>query len=132
VSIVKDGALTTPRPVPGRLLPAAGALLVLGLALVVFLVAGWDLAGWALGAVLWAGLEAVGLLIAHARKQTSSTASSGVLALGLLFRTTAALVVLVAAAASNPDVALAAVLVFALAYTFELVLSLATYFGPER
>lgn len=129
---MRDGVLTTPRSAPGRLLPAAGALLVLGLALVVFLVAGWALAGWALGAVLWAGLEAAGLLIAHAQKQRSGAASSGVLAFGLLFKTTAALVVLVAAAASDPDVALAAVLVFALAYTFELGLSLATYFGPER
>jgi hypothetical protein len=129
---VRDGVLTTPRSVPGRLLPAAGALLVLALALVVFLVAGWDLAGWALGAVLWAGLEAVGLLIAHARRQTSGAASSGVLAFGLMFKTTAALVVLLAAAVSNPDLALAAVLVFALTYTFELVLSLAAYFGPER
>jgi hypothetical protein len=129
---VRDGVLTTPRSVPGRLLPAAGALLVLGLALVIFLVAGWNLAGWALGAVLWVGLEAVGLLITHTRKQTAGIASSGVLAFGLVFKTTAALAVLVAAAASNPDLALGAILVFALAYTFELVLSLATYFGPER
>jgi len=129
---VRDRVLTTPRPIPGRLLPAAGAALVLALALVVFLVAGWDLAGWALGAVLWAGLETVGLLMAHARKQSSGVASSGVLAFGLMFKTTAALVVLVAAAASDADLALGAVLVFALAYTFELVLSLAAYFGSSR
>jgi hypothetical protein len=124
--------LATPRPVPGRLLPAAGAALVLAVALVVFLELGWDLSGWALGAVLWAGLEAVGFLLARARAQTSGAASSGVLAFGLMFKATVALVVLVAAAASDPDVALAAVLVFALAYTFELVLSMAAYFGPER
>ena len=129
---MRSQIVVTPRQAPSRLLPAAGAALVLGLALVVFLVAGWDLAGWALGAVLWAGLEAVGLLIAHARKQKSGVASSSVLAFGLMFKTTAALVVLVAAAASDADLALAAVLVFALAYTFELVLSLASYFGPER
>ena len=124
--------LATPRPVPSRLLPAAGAALVLGVALVVFLVLGWNLSGWALGAVLWAGLEAVGFLLTRARVQTSGAASSGILAFGLMFKATVALVVLVAAAASDPDVALAAVLVFAAAYTFELVLSLATYFGPER
>ena len=93
---MRDGVLTTPRSVPGRMVPAAGALLVLGLALVIFLVAGWNLAGWALGAVLWVGLEAAGLLIAHTRKQTSGVASSGVLAFGLVFKTTAALAVLVA------------------------------------
>jgi hypothetical protein len=124
--------LATPRPVPSRLLPAAGAALVLGVALVVFLVLGWNLSGWALGAVLWAGLEAVGFLLTRARVQTSGAASSGVLAFGLMFKATVALVVLVAAAASDPNVALAAVLVFAAAYTFELVLSLAAYFGPER
>ena len=124
--------LATPRPVPSRLLPAAGAALVLGVALVVFLVLGWNLSGWALGAVLWAGLEAVGFLLTRARVQTSGAASSGILAFGLMFKATVALVVLVAAAASDPDVALAAVLVFAAAYTFELVLSLAAYFGPER
>ena len=105
---------------------------MLGVALVVFLVLGWNLSGWALGAVLWAGLEAVGFLLTRARVQTSGAASSGILAFGLMFKATVALVVLVAAAASDPDVALAAVLVFAAAYTFELVLSLATYFGPER
>ena len=124
--------LATPRAVPSRLLPAAGAALVLGVAFVVFLVLGWNLSGWALGAVLWAGLEAVGFLLTRARVQTSGAASSGILAFGLMFKATVALVVLVAAAASDPDVALAAVLVFAAAYTFELVLSLAAYFGPER
>ena len=129
---MKSELVATPRPVPGRILPAAGAVLVLGIALVVFLVAGWNLAGWALGAVLWAGLEVAGLLITHARKQMSGVASSSVLAFGLMFKTTAALVVLVAAAASDADLALGAVLVFALAYTFELVLSLAAYFGSVR
>jgi hypothetical protein len=124
--------LATPRPVPGRLVPAAGGALVVTLALVVFLVLDWNLAGWALGAVLWAGLLAVGLLLEHARKQTSGVASSGLLAFGLTFKATLALAVLVAAAAGASDVALAAVLVFAAAYTFELALSLFAYFGQER
>jgi hypothetical protein len=129
---VKGGIVATPRPVPGRLLPAAGGALVVALALVVFLVAGWSLAGWALGAVLWAGLEAVDLLLARARRQTAGTTSSGVLAFGLVFKTTAALAVLVAAAAGDSAVALGAVVVFGLAYTFELALSLVSYFGQER
>src|SRR5688500_15171360 len=56
--LMRAGIFATPRPVPGRLVPALGGLLVLTLALPVFLVAGWDLAGWALGAVLWVALEA--------------------------------------------------------------------------
>ena len=42
------------------------------------------------------------------------------------------LVVLVAVAATDSDLALPAILVFALAYTAELGLSLATYFGSEK
>ena len=121
--------LTTPRPVPGKLLPTAGAVLVLGIALAVFLVAGWGVSAWALGAVLWAGVRAVSLLLARIRGQMSSLASSGMLAFELVFKTVAVLAVLVAAAASDPHLALGAVLVYALAYTFELALSLATYFG---
>jgi hypothetical protein len=128
---VSGGVLSTPRTAPGRLLPAAGGALVIAIALPVFLVAGWSLAGWALGALLWAGLELASVLVTRARSQMSGNASSGVLAVGLAFRTTAALVVLVAAAASDADLALAAVLVFALAYTFELVLSLVAYFGSQ-
>ena len=51
---MRTSIITTPRPVPGKLLPTAGALLVLGVALAVFLVAGWDISAWALAAVLCA------------------------------------------------------------------------------
>ena len=43
----------TPRPVPSRLAPVLAGAAVIVLALPVFLVAGWPLAGWALGAMLW-------------------------------------------------------------------------------
>ena len=42
------------------------------------------------------------------------------------------LVVLLAVATTNADLALPAILVFALAYTAELGLSLATYFGSTK
>ena len=45
-----SSTLMTPRPVPRKLAPALAALLVLGVALAVFLVAGWYVRGWALGA----------------------------------------------------------------------------------
>jgi len=123
--------VSTPRPVPGRLLPAAGAALVLLLALPIFLLAGWPLAGWALGAVLWVAVEAIGLLVTRAAAAGGRLASSGVQAFGLFFKTVGVLVVLVAVAVSDPHLAVAATLVYALAYTFQLGLSLLTYFGAS-
>jgi hypothetical protein len=129
---MRGGLLTTPRPVPGRLAPALGALLALAVALAVFLLAGWDVRGWAIGAVLWAGIRALSLLVAHARKDASETAATGLQAFELVVKALAVLVVLVALAASDPDLALSAILVFALAYTVELGLSLTTYFGSAK
>ena len=126
------GIFATPRPVPGRLLPAAGGALVVVLALPVFLLAGWNLNGWALGGVLWLGLEAVELLLTRLRGRASNLAASAVLAFGLTFKAVVVLAVLFATAVSHPHMALAAALVYVLAYTFELGLSLATYFGSSR
>jgi hypothetical protein len=47
----------------------------------------------------------------------------------MLFKMLGLLVVLFAVASSSPRLALAAALVYALAYTLELGLSLVTYFG---
>jgi hypothetical protein len=129
---MRAGIFATPRPVPGRLVPALGGLLVLLLALPVFLLTGWDLAGWALGAVLWLGLEAIELVLARLRGRTANVAASAVLAFGLSFKAIAVLAVLVAAAAARPQVAVAAAVVYVLAYTFQLGLSLLSYFGAER
>ena len=126
------GIFATPRPVPGRLLPALGGALIVVLALPVFLLAGWDLTGWALGGVLWLGLEALELLLTRLRGRASNLAASAVLAFGLTFKAVVVLAVLFATAVSHPDVALAAALVYVLAYTFELGLALATYFGSSR
>jgi hypothetical protein len=119
----------TPRPVPGKLAPAIAALLVLAIALPVFLIAGWDVRGWALGAVLWAGLRGISLLVDHVRRDASPAAAGGYKAFELAFKGLAALVVLLAVAVTDSDLALPTILVFALAYTAELGLSLATYFG---
>jgi nitric oxide reductase large subunit len=129
---MRTDLLTTPRPVPSKTAPALAALLVLGLALPIFLIAGWDVRGWALGALLWAGTRGISLLLAHARKGTTATAASGLHAFELAFKALAVLVVLVALAATEPDLALSATLVFALAYTIELALSLTTYFGSTK
>jgi hypothetical protein len=124
-----SGLITNPRPVPGKWLPAAGAVLVLGLSLLVFLIAGWSLAAWGIGAVLWVGVFALGLLLGHLRSSAGNLASSGVLGLELMLKALIVLVVLVAIAASRPELAVETILVFALAYTAERALSLASYFG---
>ena len=127
-----NGIFATPRPVPGRLVPALGGLLIVLLALPIFLLAGWDIAGWALGAVLWVAVEGIDLVLARLRGRTDNVAGSAVLAFGLSFKAIALLAVLIAAAATRPDVAAAAAVVYVLAYTFELGLSLIAYFGNAR
>ena len=126
---MRGGILATPRPVPGRLLPIAGAGLVVLLALPIFLIAGWPVAGWALGAVLWGSIQAINLVVAHSRKRSGSLAAAGVQGFALFFKAIALLVVLAAVAATDSHLAVAAVLTYALAYTFELGLSLVSYFG---
>jgi hypothetical protein len=129
---MRAGIFATPRAVPGRLIPALGGLLILLLALPVFLIAGWNLSGWALGAVLWVGVEAIEFLLVRARARSSGVASSAVLAFGLSFKALAVLAVLIAAAATRPSLAAAAAVVYVLAYTFQLGLSLLSYFGRTQ
>ena len=121
-----------PRPEPGHLLPALGGGLVVLLALPVFLVAGWSIGGWALAAVIWIAVHAIDALLRRARGDAANVAASGVQAFGLFFKAVGLLVVLVAAAVASPDLAVAAAVTYALAYTFELGLSLATYFGAVK
>ena len=123
------GIFTTPRPVPGRLLPMVGGGLVLLVALPVFLLADWRLAGWALGAVLWVAMQGVNFLLARLKERAGNLAAAGVQGFGLFFKTLGLLVVLIAVAVSDARLAVAAALVYALAYTFELGLSLISYFG---
>jgi hypothetical protein len=129
---MRAGIFATPRPVPGRLVPALGGALILLLALAVFLVAGWDLAGWGLGSLLWTGLEAIEFVLTRLRAKTANVAASAVLAFGLSFKAVVVLAVLIAAAATNGRVAVAAAIVYVLAYTFQLALSLFSYFGASR
>jgi hypothetical protein len=123
----------TPRPIPGRFVPIAAGAAVVALALPVFAVAGWSLRGWALGAILWVGAQALGLLLSRLELGADNLAASGVRGVGMMFRPVAVMVVVIAVAASNAEVGVAAGLLYALAYTLELGLSLLTYFGsPAR
>jgi hypothetical protein len=129
--MIPRSILTTPRPVPGRLLPAVTGGAVLLLALPVFLIAGWRIAGWGLGAVLWAGSEGLGYLLTRLRLGASNLAGSGVVAFGMMFRAVAVMVAVASVAVSDARLALSAALVYALAYTFELGISIVEYFGSE-
>jgi hypothetical protein len=106
-----------------------GAALVLLIALPVFLIADWRISGWALGAVLWVAMQAVNLLVARLRGRGGNLAAAGVQGFALFFKALALLVVLIAVAVTDARLAVAAALTYALAYTFELGLSLVTYFG---
>jgi hypothetical protein len=129
---MRTGLLATPRPEPGHVLPAlAGSLLIL-VALPLFLILDWDVAAWGLAAVLWIAVHGLDLLLRRVRKDTGNLAASGMQAFGMLFKLLGLLVVLFAAAASDPQLALAAALLYALAYTLELGLSLVSYFGAAR
>jgi hypothetical protein len=122
----------TPRPMPGRLLPAVAGAAVVALALPVFIAADWPLAAWALAAALWIGAEALAALLGRLRLGLGNLAASGVVGIGMSFRAIAVGVVLVAVAASDARVGLAAALLYALAYTLELALLLVTYFNGAR
>jgi hypothetical protein len=127
------GVLMRPRSQPGRLVPfVAGAGLLL-LALPVFLIAGWSMKAWLLATVLWIASEALGLLLGRMRLGVDSTASSGVVAFGMMFRAIVVMIVLIAVAASNKHVGLTAALLYAASYTMQLGVSMITYFStPEK
>jgi hypothetical protein len=126
---MRTGILATSRPAPGRWLPGLGAALVLLIALPVFILAGWRISGWALGAVLWLAMQALNLLVARAHGRAGTLAAASVQGFALFFKAIGLLVVLISVAVTDAHLAVAAALSFALAYSFELGLSLVSYFG---
>jgi hypothetical protein len=125
------GVFETPRPVPGRALPALAGAAVIALAFPVFLVVGWPLEGWALAAVLWFASELLAALLARFRLGAGNLATSGVVGIGMSFRALAIGIVLIAVAASDTQLGVSAALLYALAYTLELAVSLLSYFTHE-
>jgi hypothetical protein len=123
----------TPRPKPSRFGPSLAGAAVIALALPVFLVAGWPLSGWALGAVLWIAAQALGALLARLPLGADNLAAAGVVGIGMMFRPVAVMVVAIAVATADASLGVSAALLYALAYTLELTVSLVTYFGsPAR
>ncbi len=123
---------TEPRVAPPTLLPAVAGVFVVLLALPIFLVAGWRLEGWLLGAVLWVGSEAFGAVLTRVQSKTGNVAAAGVVAFGMLFRAIAVMVVVFAVAVSDKWLGLAAALTYAAGYSAALGLQLVVYYtGPK-
>lgn len=121
----------TPRPEPTSHLPKLAGGAVVALALPVFVAAGLPLRGWLLAAVLWVAAELVGLLLSRLSLGADNLAAAGARGVGMMFRSVAVMVVVIVVAASDAEVGLAAGIVYALAYTLELALSLSSYFASE-
>jgi hypothetical protein len=121
--------LLTPRPLPARRLPTAAGAFVVAFSLPIFLLAGWPIEGWALGLVLWLASQALGLLFDRIGIGEPTLRGSGVVAFGMMTRGILLMLAAIAVAVSDPKLAVAGALVYALAYGFELVFSLLLYFG---
>ena len=123
---------TEPRVAPPSLLPAVAGALVIVLALPIFLIAGWPVEGWLLGAVLWGGSEAFGAVLTRVQARTGNLAAAGVVAFGMLFRAIAVMAVIFAVAVSDKWLGLAAALTYAAGYSAALGLQLVAYYtGPK-
>jgi len=116
---VSAGVFTTPRPIPGRLVPALAGSAVIVLALPVFAVAGWPLAGWTFAAVLWVAAQAFAWLLTRLSLDAGNLAAAGMRGIGTSFKAIAVGIPLVAVTVSDERVGVAAALLYAFAFTVE-------------
>jgi hypothetical protein len=121
----------TPRPVPGRLVPALAGTAVVVLALPVFVAAGWPLRGWVLAATLWLAGQLFALLLTRLPLGTGNLAAAGMRGIGTSSRALLIGIPLVAVTIADERVGMAAAAVYVLAFTVELGVSLVEYFGQE-
>jgi hypothetical protein len=125
------GVFSTPRPLPSRVAPVVAGATIIALALPIFAIAGWPLQGWALAAVLWLAAEIFALVLARLPDGPDNLAAAGVRGIGTTSRALLVGIVLVIVTVSNETVGLAAAILYAIAFTAELAVGLATYFGGE-
>jgi peptidoglycan/LPS O-acetylase OafA/YrhL len=125
------GIFSTPRPVPSRLAPTLAGGTVIALALPVFAVAGWPLEAWALAAVLWAGAQAFAFVLARLAGDADNLAAAGMRGIGTTSRGLLVGIPLVVVTVADETVGIAAAAVYAIAFTVELLVGLASYFGGE-
>jgi hypothetical protein len=104
---------------------------IIALALPIFAVAGWPLEAWALAAVLWVAAEVFALVLARLPGSPDNLAAAGVRGIGTTSRALLVGIVLVIVTVSNETVGLAAAILYAIAFTVELGVGLATYFGGD-
>ena len=126
------GIFSTPRPLPSRIGPAVAGGTIIMLALPIFAIAGWPLQGWALAAVLWVASEIFALVLARLPSSADNLAAAGMRGIGTTSRGLLVGVVLVIVTVSNETVGLSAAILYAIAFTAELGVGLATYFGGEK
>ena len=126
-----SGVFATPRPVPESRLPALGGTAVVLVALPVFLIAGWRLAAWGIAAGLWLAFLLIGALLRHLQRGSDNLAAAGLVAFGRMTRAVALVAILIVIAVKDSGLGLPAAVVYALAFTVELLLSLVAYFGGE-
>jgi hypothetical protein len=129
--MMSSGIFSTPRPIPSRLGPTVAGGALIALALPVFAVAGWPLSGWLLAGVLWAGALAFSLLLARLPGDPGSLAAAGMRGIGTTFRALLVGIPLVAVTVSDETVGISAAILYALAFSAELVVGLVSYFGGE-
>ena len=122
---------STPRPLPSRLGPTLAGGTIIALALPIFAVAGWPLQGWALAGVLWVASEIFALVLTRLPDNPDNLAAAGMRGIGTTSRALLVGIVLVIVTVSNETVGLSAAILYAVAFTAELGVGLATYFGAE-
>ena len=123
--------LTTHHSVPQGNRPVIASGIVVAAALPLFLIAGWPLEGWGLAAVLWVAAQLIGRVIRRMPLGMDNLPSAGVAAIGRMVRTITIGVVLVVVTVSDQSVGLSAALVYAVAFSVEFGMSLASYYGGE-
>lgn len=126
------GVFSTPRAVPNRIVPALAGAGVIVLALPVFIVGGFPIGGWALAAVLWAAGEALGFWLSRLPTGADHLGTSGLVGIAMAFRGIGVMVALLAVTVADKGLGVSAVIVYALAYSLTLAISLLEYFTGER
>ena len=119
------------RPMPERRLPITAAATVVALAAPLFLLAGWRIEGWLLGAFLWVASQLLGLVFARVGIGEPTLRGSGIVAFGMMGRGILVALAAIAVAVSDPYLAAAGALVYAAGYSTELATSLVLYFSGE-
>ena len=126
------GVFSTPRPVPSRRAPALAGAAVVILALPVVVAAGFPIRGWALAAVLWAAGEALGYWLSRLPTGADHLGASGLVGVATALRGVGVMIALLAVSVADRGVGVSALLIYALAYTLSLAVSLVEYFSAEK